>query len=672
MIEKNDTKGERVVRKRTRKNLGRIDDKLGKYIEEVMKCNDEEVKWMKLLERMKIQNQVVDVVEVDMREEMILQEFLIRFYCGWVKAMDKYSISRFKVFQKIVKDSKEKTPLDQLEWVHIFFILGKIKSIHRILTSCEILDLTNTYIIWQNWYFLFTKKLFSSSSSSLSNPISLYSKIGNIYCQFNSFTWNSTEKAISLTQTSNLNDLEPIIIADLLLSSDTKESYAISLLTSSLTGPYGKLAFFRLLKHYLEYNSYELGQILCVYTKHKLQGEICDISSAYFIKILGKNKKVSIPTPSDCPLAHYFFVRACVKYNLKGPLESIKSSFKYLISISKLLNFTMHVFDIRFWQFLMYNKEKMELKAEKIARKALLYKSTSDIKEKALVRFIEDCKGKKMFLENLDFTVMPKRIGDFSEYLQYCIRLLVEIKTKKPKSLDIFEKVLECPIRFEGILINWFRAYEVNKIRYEKVKDSDTEKEDKQDPNHPLFYYKVFKEYLKLIIKAENKYFHIDINALWRVFGKDYPKLSLQDSFFLIQFKSYLRTNLTKSIKKIKASLESTTSSPFLRYFYIKYKLHKLKAQSKHLLKPKNNLFSFFTTDFFSFIGTKYTAKCHYFQSELYFLNKDFKKSLSSYKDSKTTWEYLNGDYLKNKKRTLTLESIEEKIIFQKSDLKNP
>lgn len=344
MIEKDDTEleKEKVIRKR-RRNLGKIDDKVGKYIEEVMKCNDEEVRWMKLLEKRKVLDKGVGVIEVDMREETILQEFLIRFYCGWVKVLDKYSISRFKVFQKIVKDSKEKTPLDQLEWMPIFFILNKMKSIHRILASCEILDLTNTYIIWQKWYELFNKK----PSHLASNPNSLYSKIANIYSQYSFFTWNSTEKAISLTKTSSLNDLEPIIIADLLLSSDTKESYAITLLTSSLVGPYGKLAFFRLLKHYLEYNSYELGQMLCVYTKNKLQGEVRDIASAYFIKILGKNKTVSIPTHLDCPLAHYFFVRACVKYNLKSPLEAVKSSFKYLVFTSKSLNFTMHLFDIR-------------------------------------------------------------------------------------------------------------------------------------------------------------------------------------------------------------------------------------------------------------------------------------------------------------------------------------
>lgn len=312
----------------------------------------------------------------------------------------------------------------------------------------------------------------------------------------------------------------------------------------------------------------------------------------------------------------------------------------------------------------MYNNEKMELQAGKIARKALLYKVSSEIKEKVLVRFIEYCKEKTVFLESLDFNMVPKRAVDFSWYLQSCMRILVEIKTQKPKSLDMFEKVMECPIRFEGVVINWFRAYEVNKIRYAKVKDSDTEKEDKQDLNHPLYYYKVLKEYLKFMIKAENKYLHIDINALWKVFGKEYPMLSLQDSFFLIQFKSYLRTSLKKAVKKLKLSLELTKPNPFLNYFYIKYKLHKLKTESKDISKSSDHLFSLFTTEFFSLIGPKYTAKCLYFLTELHFLNKDFEKSLSTYKDAQIAWEYLNGDYLYSKKRTLTLQDIQERVRF--------
>lgn len=63
---------------------------------------------------------------------------------------------------------------------------------------------------------------------------------------------------------------------------------------------------------------------------------------------------------------------------------------------------------------------------------------------------------------------------------------------------------------------------------------------------------------------------------LWNLAGKYYGFLSLHDTITIIKAKSYLRTNLPKSLKILKLAILKPTVHPIFLYLISKYKLQLL------------------------------------------------------------------------------------------------
>ena len=144
----------------------------------------------------------------------------------------------------------------------------------------------------------------------------------------------------------------------------------------------------------------------------------------------------------------------------------------------------------------------MKLKALSVGKEALGFPCKIEVKRNAILSFIRNTEP----LKNLDFSDIRtvKVLND--RYLSLCVQVLMQIKFNQVKDLKLFEDLMKFSLRYEGILLNWIRAYKVNKIRESRYKITQNCYEDKRDHNHPLFYYKVFKKLQNFCIRGRGLY----------------------------------------------------------------------------------------------------------------------------------------------------------------------
>ena len=133
----------------------------------------------------------------------------------------------------------------------------------------------------------------------------------------------------------------------------------------------------------------------------------------------------------------------------------------------------------------------MNLKALSIGKQALQY-SKPGIKTQVITSFLLETEKVLMNLENFN-NVVSNSLAKYDNFIELCGIALENLKNTTNLSLNVFEELLYCPIKHQGIFLNWIRAYKFNKTREEKCKVTQSSYEDKNDRNHPLFYYKIFK-----------------------------------------------------------------------------------------------------------------------------------------------------------------------------------
>ena len=160
----------------------------------------------------------------------------------------------------------------------------------------------------------------------------------------------------------------------------------------------------------------------------------------------------------------------------------------------------------------MYKNAGLNLKALSIGKQALQY-SKPGIKTQVITSFLLETEKVLMNLENFN-NVVSNSLAKYDNFIELCGIALENLKNTTNLSLNVFEELLYCPIKHQGIFLNWIRAYKFNKTREEKCKVTQSSYEDKNDRNHPLFYYRIFKNYLKYILLAENFYIGINFNTI--------------------------------------------------------------------------------------------------------------------------------------------------------------
>ena len=257
----------------------------------------------------------------------------------------------------------------------------------------------------------------------------------------------------------------------------------------------------------------------------------------------------------------------------------------------------------------------MQRCAASCAKQAISYKVSSWQKHQVLNNFIQEISEKEVALNGIN-----ENSNMQDEYLN---QILMAIKLIKGKGQN-FEplcKVLQNPFRSEGVLVNWHRAYQINKARESLYKYNLSAKDDKLDPLHPLYYYKIFKQYLPGMLRAESVYLSIKVSKLFELLGKDYFGIQLFDCFCILQAKSYARTDIRKSVVKLRKNCEKVKVHHLVKYFLIKFELELMKLvkkKSKKRLSQNNSIF----LEIFEFgLSSKYKDKCKFYMSQIEILS---------------------------------------------------
>ena len=320
-------------------------ENIGKFISEASSANKMEVKWIQL-----IQN--VDEIRFDKvlsignySEEVWIEEFLMRFFGFHGKVMNKGDVAKMKFIDSVLNGCKESTILEQAKNIVFYFIKGKWKRVKKIVEFCEIAKINKNYETWKAWIGLFLKKKVVDKCENSG----VYSRIANAYAVLYSRGWGSFKNAVNLLKNSSLGDLEQVLYADFLLYTEntSNQEMAIKILTNSLQSKYAKLAFYRLISHYLSYSMYSEASMLCIYVKSKHEGEIQELAEGLFVKIHGKLRKIKEKMQIHSLLANYYFVRSVIKYCLPVSLEFVRESLMILEESLTAYEFYEHMFDIK-------------------------------------------------------------------------------------------------------------------------------------------------------------------------------------------------------------------------------------------------------------------------------------------------------------------------------------
>ena len=258
----------------------------------------------------------------------------------------------------------------------------------------------------------------------------------------------------------------------------------------------------------------------------------------------------------------------------------------------------------------------MQRCAASCAKQAISYKVSTWQKQQVLKNFLIEINEKELALnginENLDIQ---------DEYLNQ-ILIIIKLLKGNGQNFELFYKVLQNPFRFEGVLVNWHRAYQINKARESLYKYNLNAKDDKLDPLHPLYYYKIFKKYLQGMVKAESTYLSLKVSKLFELLGKDYFGIQLFDCFCILQAKSYARTNIRKSVVKLRKNCEKSKVHHLVKYFLIKFELELMKLVKKKSKKRLSQVNKIFLEIFEFGLSSKYKDKCKFYMSQIEILSK--------------------------------------------------
>jgi hypothetical protein len=347
-----------------------------------------------------------------------------------------------------------------------------------------------------------------------------------------------------------------------------------------------------------------------MYFFHKFSGELKDLSAGYLMKLSGIQRNLLKISDENNLFEVYHFVRASVKFNLQVPLNKLKFFFDILDSGLAEMRFFSCMFDVKvrnmqFWQFIMFRNIFMQKKAADSAKEALSFKKTSEFKFKVMTEYLQEYREQEDIIRN---QMNQGKVKD--EYLKDVFFMVSWLKGDKNDSDLPFFRSLSCPFRFEAVLLNWVRAYRVNKSRESLFKINENSQDDKLDPLHPLFYYKIFKNYLNGILRAENFYLGMKLNQIFEEIGKDYYGLKVFDCFCIVQAKSYARTNIRKSVVKLMKNCEKFSVHPLVKYFLIKFEVEYRKIIGRNKNKKMLKLSVIFEDIVSVGLSQKYVEKC--------------------------------------------------------------
>ena len=342
--DKSDFFRHRRISNRKTDRLTLYDHVIEKYIHEVREFNKQEIQWIELLSENHTNFVIFEPPLFSITEDLIVQEFLLSYFGIIVKPFTVNSASKSKHIDSLIKKSKNSSFSDQFSIIPYLFIRKKYSRIQKILNFFDLTHDKKTEV-WKVWLFLFQNKKISLNSCESC----IFSQLSKVYSTFYSKSWNSYGNSIKLLKSFNMKELEPIIHADLIFNNNnqSEDHFAITLLVTALPSKYGLLSFFRLLKHYFEYNLYKEAQMLCVYVQNKYVGEFFEIAEAFIMKIKGKLKNIVSPSISaNNYLCHYYFCRACIKYNLRVSYENVKFSFEILKNFLENFELFSYFFEV--------------------------------------------------------------------------------------------------------------------------------------------------------------------------------------------------------------------------------------------------------------------------------------------------------------------------------------
>lgn len=301
----------------------------------------------------------------------------------------------------------------------------------------------------------------------------------------------------------------------------------------------------------------------------------------------------------------------------------------------------------------------MQLRAKTIASQAVAYKKSSVFKYSALTSYLQDLNSDQEKLNSSAF--LKTRIKD--PYLSQILSIIKSLNSNFSIQLEPFQSVLDCPLRYEGVILNWHRAYKLNKVRENLYKVDLNYAEDKEDVFHPLLYYKIFKKYLDLIIKSETCYLGLGIDNLWKSIGKDYCGLKIKDCFWVLRAKSFSRCNLKKSVEGLRKYCESSDVHVLVKYFLVKFEVELAKLTKKKMKKRIGRMLEDFHQIVSSGLGPRFIAKAWYKQSELFYELEMHDKALTSLRHS-------NISYYSKKSIRITELLIEQQMMRKASKLR--
>lgn len=336
-------KVQRISRKK-RESLWKTNQVIHSFILQACNANKLEVQWSLILTNENSCSQIKDLLHHQLSDQIILEEFLIKFHQFRIKPLTNYSISVFSQFFTLIKENKFEDFESQSKILPVYFILGKWKRIKEIL---EYLRATKhpLFMCWNMWNELFV----NGKSKIRCQGRTVYEKLGNFYAVLTSKAWGYSDKLVYFVKSGEFGQLEQILLADIGLvyndKADDREN--VGILKENLEGTYKKLAFCRILYHYFNYNLLETAHMFCVYVKNRFTGEIKDLAEGIFMKICGKLKIVQVLQSSSNLLENYHFLRASIKYNLNVPADKIVSSCNIIETTLLAYKFYACMFDVK-------------------------------------------------------------------------------------------------------------------------------------------------------------------------------------------------------------------------------------------------------------------------------------------------------------------------------------
>ncbi|CAG9327678.1 unnamed protein product [Blepharisma stoltei] len=687
-----------LERRSPNRALRKLDDlsaKIGMVIESKLKANKKE-DWLKQV----ISNDptIPDITlelpqEYTNSDEMIVDLFLIL----WKHQIKPLSPKRLALYLEpdrlILKLPKIQDPPTKiksiLQLIPLLILNLKLKEANHYIKSVD--TSSKPAKIWEAWisilYHVYnngsTKEAYYMLQSvSPSTNYTLLYKIACIYTFYFSCIFRGIPRSVSYAKSLDLGEWEGIVIADLMLRSEAKdqEEKAVEILRGMIENtPHLRfLAAFRLFQYYKDYSLLPQALEIANQNLSFFNDQFKDWNSLFqscVFKILARNRTEITYKPTD-PYLQYQISRLSLKYNLNTDIVDIITYLNTVIKYGSIYNLANQLFTFTFWKFIYFRREGFHRIAAKLGATALDYEPLDNDKILSIKKYLAKYNKVAEKLKQLgkaksqNDTKLCKEIQenleDFDKNMGLCISLLLELNTtlSPPKNISLCKSLLKVPHKFENMFVNWYNLYKSKKIKEKQFKCLDGQEEiDKRDKNNPLYVLKKIKSMLESFELAESNCLSLKPEVLWILVGKGFGGIEIIDSLRVMQGKTYLRINVSRSVQKLKKGTHRSKPHPILYYYLAKFQIALIK-QTRHASEAQFNQINLYLN---SFVSTEkmnpiYQLKVLYLNAELAFMCRNYEQSLRYFQESEKYANSISSNYLKIPKRLLNADIITQRL----------